>query len=34
LLGLPDVFLLPALFGGIAIVGLALIARTEGFKAG
>jgi MFS transporter, SET family, sugar efflux transporter len=34
LLGLPNVFLLPALFGGIAIVGLALMARTEGFKAG
>ena len=32
LLGLPYVFLLPALFGGIAVVGLALMARTERFK--
>jgi MFS transporter, SET family, sugar efflux transporter len=32
LLGLPNVFLLPALFGGIAIIGLALMTRTESFK--
>ena len=32
LLGLPNVFLLPALFGGIAVIGLALMARTERFK--
>jgi SET family sugar efflux transporter-like MFS transporter len=33
LLGLPTVFLLPALFGGIAVIGLALIARIKSFKA-
>ncbi|MFM0152236.1 MFS transporter [Paraburkholderia sediminicola] len=32
-LGLPNVFLLPALFAGIAVIGLALMARTESFKA-
>ena len=31
-LRLPDVFLLPALFAGIAVIGLALMARTERFK--
>jgi SET family sugar efflux transporter-like MFS transporter len=31
-LGLPQVFLLPALFAGIAVIGLALMARTESFK--
>jgi len=31
-LGLPSVFLLPALFAGIAVVGLALMARSERFK--
>jgi SET family sugar efflux transporter-like MFS transporter len=31
-LGLPHVFLLPALFAGIAVIGLALMARTESFK--
>ncbi|NUY01340.1 MFS transporter [Paraburkholderia youngii] len=29
MLGLPNVFLLPALFAGIAVIGLALTARTE-----
>ncbi|MEM5294646.1 hypothetical protein VSR82_09915 [Burkholderia sp. JPY481] len=29
MLGLPNVFLLPALFAGIAAIGLALTARTE-----
>jgi SET family sugar efflux transporter-like MFS transporter len=33
LLGLPHVFLLPAIFGGIAVIGLAVMARTEGCKA-
>ncbi|WP_201642150.1 MFS transporter [Paraburkholderia metrosideri] len=32
LLGLPDVFLLPALFAGIAVIGLAMAARTGRFK--
>jgi SET family sugar efflux transporter-like MFS transporter len=32
-LGIPNVFLLPALFAGIAIIGLTLMARTESFKA-
>ena len=32
LLGLPNVFLLPAIFGGVAVIGLALMARTERFK--
>jgi SET family sugar efflux transporter-like MFS transporter len=31
-LGIPNVFLLPALFAGIAVIGLALMARTESFK--
>jgi SET family sugar efflux transporter-like MFS transporter len=31
-LGIPNVFLLPALFAGIAVVGLALMAHTERFK--
>ncbi|QQC66897.1 MFS transporter [Paraburkholderia ginsengisoli] len=31
-LGLPNVFLLPAFFGAIAIIGLALMARSESFK--
>jgi SET family sugar efflux transporter-like MFS transporter len=31
-LGLPNVFLLPALFAGMAVIGLALMARTENFK--
>ncbi|SDR20329.1 MFS transporter, SET family, sugar efflux transporter [Paraburkholderia fungorum] len=31
-LGLPNVFLLPALFSGMAVIGLALMARTERFK--
>jgi SET family sugar efflux transporter-like MFS transporter len=31
-LGLPHVFLLPALFAGIAVIGLALMASTESFK--
>lgn len=30
--GLPKVFLLPALFGSIAVIGLTLMARTEGCK--
>ncbi|MEX3895722.1 hypothetical protein [Paraburkholderia sp. BR10954] len=29
MLGLPNVFLLPARFAGIAVIGLALTARTE-----
>jgi SET family sugar efflux transporter-like MFS transporter len=33
ILGLPSVFLLPALFAGIAIIGLAWMARTARFKA-
>ncbi|MFM0289166.1 MFS transporter [Paraburkholderia megapolitana] len=33
LLGLPNVFLLPALFGCVAVVGLAWMARTERFSA-
>jgi SET family sugar efflux transporter-like MFS transporter len=32
LLGLPNVFLLPALFSGMAVIGLALMARSERFK--
>jgi MFS transporter, SET family, sugar efflux transporter len=32
-LGLPSVFLLPALFAGIAVIGLVWMARTERFKA-
>jgi SET family sugar efflux transporter-like MFS transporter len=32
-LGISNVFLLPALFAGIAIIGLTLMARTESFKA-
>ena len=32
LLGLPNVFLLPALFGGVAVIGLAWMARTERFR--
>ncbi|MFL9958337.1 MFS transporter [Paraburkholderia nemoris] len=31
-LGLPNVFLLPALFAAIAVIGLALMARTERFR--
>jgi MFS transporter, SET family, sugar efflux transporter len=31
-LGLPNVFLLPALFAGMAVIGLALMARTERFR--
>lgn len=31
-LGLPNVFLLPALFAGLAVIGLALMARTERFR--
>lgn len=33
LLGLPNVFLLPALFAGIAAVGLAIAARSGSFRA-
>ncbi|RZF26144.1 MFS transporter [Paraburkholderia sp. UYCP14C] len=33
LLGLPNVFLLPAFFSGIAVIGLALIARAKSFGA-
>jgi SET family sugar efflux transporter-like MFS transporter len=32
LLGLPNVFLLPAFFSGMAVIGLALMARNERFK--
>jgi SET family sugar efflux transporter-like MFS transporter len=31
-LGIPSVFLLPALFAGTAVIGLAWMARTESFK--
>lgn len=31
-MGLPNVFVLPALFAGMAVIGLALLARTESFK--
>ncbi len=32
LLDLPKVFLLPAFFAGVAVIGLVLMARTESFK--